>query len=171
MPTNILNFHELKKKSSFHSIWILSFAFSQQWLWHSVIGEYTQTPSSFIEGPDDEHLDLVPINSRDYRSNITKDISEKPWHDDRLERYIIRCVRPTKCERIQSNTCFGGKIPYKFTSIELSEEGSQDHIVKKLKQLEAIKNVPKCWTVLQVIFSPFLLSLTTCQNVLIPLNL
>lgn len=128
------------------------FALTQQWLMHVVIADFAQPQSSFIEGPEDEHLDLMPINSRDFRSNITKDISEKPWHDDRQERYIIRCVRPTKCERIQTNTCFGGKIPYKFTSVELSEEGSQEHIVKKLKQLETLKNVPKCWAVLQVCF-------------------
>lgn len=118
-----------------------------------MISEFTATLPSFIEGPENEQLELVSINSRDFRSNVTKDISGKPWHDDRQERYIIRCVRPTKCERLQTNTCFGGRIPYKFTSVELSEEGSQEHIVKKLKQLEALKNVPKCWTVIQVSFS------------------
>lgn len=125
-------------------------AFIQHCLQHAVIAEFSPTMPSFIEGPEDEQLDLAPINSRDFRSNVTKDISGKPWHDDRQERYIIRCVRPTKCERLQTNTCFGGRIPYKFTSVELSEEGSQEHIVKKLKQLEALKNVPKCWTVIQV---------------------
>lgn len=101
---------------------------------------------------DDEYLDLVPINGRDFRSNITKDISGKPWHldDDRKERYIIRCVRPTKCEKILNNTCFGGKIPYKFTSVELSDLGTQENSIRKLNQLEALRNVPKCWAVIQV---------------------
>lgn len=106
--------------------------------------------SPLNDKPEDEHLDLVPINGRDFRSNITKDTSGKPWLDDRKERYVIRCVRPTKCEKLISNTCFGAKIPYKFTSVELSEEGSQENSVKKLKQLEALQNVPKCWTAIQV---------------------
>lgn len=103
-----------------------------------------------IEQPEDEQLDLMPINGRDFLSNITKDISGKPWHDDREQNYIIRCVRPTKCERIQTNTCFGGKIPYKFTAGQLSEEGNQEFNIKKLNQLEALRNVPKCWEVIQV---------------------
>lgn len=108
---------------------------------------------SLIEKPEDEQLDLVAINGRDFLSNITKDISGKPWHDDREQNYIIRCLRPTKCERIQTNTCFGGKIPYKFTSGQLSEEGNQEHNLKKLAQLEALRNVPKCWEVIQVSIS------------------
>lgn len=117
--------------------------------------EYITTNRPSIEWPEDEQLDLMPINSRDYRSNITKDLSEKPWLDDRRERYIIRCVRPTKCEKIQNSTCFGGKIPYKFTSMELTDLGSQENSVKKLNQLEALRNVPKCWAVIQVTWSSF----------------
>lgn len=107
---------------------------------------------SLIDKLEDEQLDLFPINGQDFLSNITKDISGKPWHDDREQNYIIRCLRPTKCERIQTSTCFGGRIPYKFTSGQLSEEGNQEQNLKKLAQLEALKNVPKCWEVIQVCF-------------------
>lgn len=106
-----------------------------------------------IEKPEDEQLDLVAINGRDFLNNITKDITGKPWHDDREQNYIIRCLRPAKCERIQTNTCFGGRIPYKFTSGQLSEEGNQEQNLKKLALLEALQNVPKCWEVIQVSFS------------------
>lgn len=117
---------------------------------HIVFGDFTATISPLNDKPDDEYLDLVPINGRDFRSNITKEISGKPWHDDPKERFIIRCVRPTKCEKILNNTCFGGKIPYRFTSVELSDLGSQENSIKKLNQLEALRNVPKCWHVIQV---------------------
>lgn len=104
-----------------------------------------------IPSPEDEQLNLMPINGRDFLSNVTKDISGKPWHSDREENQIIRCLRPTNvCERIQTNTCFGSKIPYKFTSGQLSEEGNQEFNIKKLNQLEALRNVPKCWEVIQV---------------------
>ncbi|XP_031627808.1 protein smoothened [Contarinia nasturtii] len=119
--------------------------------WNAVNAVFIETPS-LVEKPEDEQLDLLSINGRDFLSNITKDISGKPWHDDREQNYIIRCLRPAKCERIQTNTCFGSKIPYKYTSGQLSEEGNQESNIKKLNQLEALRNVPKCWEVIQ----PFL---------------
>lgn len=115
-----------------------------------MIAEFTATIPTSSDKPDDEYLDLIPINGRDFRSNITKDISGKPWHDDRKERFITRCLRPTKCEKIQNSSCFGTKIPYKFTSVELTDLGSQENSVRKLNQLEALRNVPKCWAVIQV---------------------
>lgn len=134
---------------------IASLLIIQEFWKYFVIADYAATLTPLIDKPEDEHLELMAINGRDFRSNVTKDISGKPWHDDRKERYVIRCVRPTKCEKILTNTCFGAKIPYKFTSVELSEEGSQENSVKKLKQLEALQNVPKCWAVIQVNFKSF----------------
>lgn len=95
--------------------------------------------------PSSELLDIKPINNTgDFRITI-KDAIGKPWDD-----HIVRCVRPAKCEKLQNSTCFGGKLPYKQTSSQLSNEEGQDKILEKLHQFEAIKYVPKCWTVIQV---------------------
>lgn len=100
--------------------------------------------------PDDNlDLDLEPINgTSDFRINITLDLTGKPWYDDRKEHY--RCVRPAKCEKLQNTTCFGSKIQYKYTSVQLSNEESQENSLKKLNQLEAFRNIPECWAVIQV---------------------
>lgn len=114
----------------------------------SAITEFSPT---LHERPDDDlELDLDPINGtiNDYRVNITVDLSGKPWYDHREEHY--RCVRPAKCEKLQNSTCFGSKIQYEYTSVQLSDEESQDFILKKLNQLEAFRNIPECWAVIQV---------------------
>lgn len=131
----------------FFSLWISCLVLAKSLYCHGTNGDFTV---SLSKGPEDEHLDLISINGRDFLSNITKDISGKPWDDGREPKYTIRYLRQTKCERLQNNTCFGGKIPYKFTSGQLSEEGNQEQNIKKLKQLEALRNVPKCWEVIQV---------------------
>lgn len=103
--------------------------------------------SLILPSSEDELLDLKPINNTgDFRITI-KDAIGKPWDD-----HIVRCVRPAKCEKLQNSTCFGGKLPYKLTSSQLSNEEGQDKILEKLHQFEAIKYVPKCWTVIQVSF-------------------
>lgn len=103
--------------------------------------------------PDDERLDLIRITgTHDFLSNITRDISDKPWDDGRKENRITRSLRAAKCERVQNSTCFGAKIAWKFTSIQLSNEESQEQSLRKLYQLEASRYVPMCWAVIQ----PFL---------------
>lgn len=113
----------------------------------------TELSPTLQNRPDDElELDLEPINSTsDFRISITLDLTGKPWYDDRMEQY--RCVRPAKCEKLQNSTCFGSKIQYKSTSVQLSDEESQETILKKLYQLEAFRNIPECWAVIQVNFS------------------
>lgn len=114
----------------------------------SAITEFS--PTLHDKPEDDLELDLDPINgtTTDFRINITVDLTGKPWYDDRKEHY--RCVRPAKCEKLQNSTCFGSKIQYKYTSIQLSDEESQENILKKLVQLEAFRNIPECWAVIQV---------------------
>lgn len=90
---------------------------------------------------------LEPISgTKDFSFNVTRE--EKPWND--RSNHSSRCVRPAKCEKIQNATCFGAKIPYKFTSTSLTELGSQIDIRDALHNLEALRNVPKCWAVVQV---------------------
>lgn len=126
---------------------------SELWSEYVVVAEYTPTISSLNDGllAEDESFVLQPINgTRDYRINITKDQHGKPWHDERKERYITHCVRPAKCEKLQNNTCFGSKIPYKFTSLALTDSSSQAESREELYKFEALRNVPKCWAVIQV---------------------
>lgn len=101
------------------------------------------------DGPEKLNMSLEPIvGTKDFRANVTIDLSGKPWYDDRKERY--RCVRPAKCEKLQNSTCFGSKIQFKYTSVQLSNEESQENSLKKLYQLEAFRNIPECWAVIQV---------------------
>lgn len=107
--------------------------------------------STVLDRPDDERLDLEPIaGTHDFLSNITRDISGKPWDDARKESRITRSFRLAKCEKLQNSTCFGAKIQYKFTSIQLSNEENQENTLRKLYQLEASRFVPMCWAVIQV---------------------
>lgn len=114
-----------------------------------VIAEFSPTISSLEDGlqSEDGSMVLESINARDYRINITKNQNGKPWHD---ERYNTYCLRPAKCERLQNSTCFGSKIPYKFTSLALTDATSQDDSRGQMRVLEAIRNVPECWKVIQV---------------------
>lgn len=119
-----------------------------------VLAEFSSI-ATVLDRPDDEQLVLEPIaGTHDFLNNITLDISDKPWDDARKEsRITSRSLRATaKCERIQNITCFGTKIAWKFTSIQLSNEESQEQSLRKLTQLEATRYVPRCWAVIQ----PFL---------------
>lgn len=123
-------------------------------LWNqcTVIAEYTAI-SSLNDGlhAEDEKFDLEPINgTHDYRINIAKDLSDKPWHDIRKDRYITHCVRQAHCEKLNTTTCFGAKIPYKYTSLALTDSRTQAESREELYRFEAFRNVPKCWAVIQV---------------------
>lgn len=99
---------------------------------------------------EDEQIVLEPINgTRDFRINSKKDADDKPWFDGRDLRFI-HCVRPAKCEKVQNNTCFGSKLPYAMTSLALTDSKSQEESREKLYNYEALRNIPKCWAVIQV---------------------
>lgn len=99
---------------------------------------------------EDEQIVLEPINgTRDYRINSKKDADDKPWFDGSDLRFI-HCVRPAKCERLHNNTCFGSKLPYLMTSLALTDSKTQEESREKLYNYEALRNIPKCWAVIQV---------------------
>lgn len=99
---------------------------------------------------EDESIVLEPINgTKDFRINSKKDQDDKPWFDGRDLRFI-HCVRPAKCEKLLNNTCFGSKLPYSFTSLALTESLTQEESREKLYNYEALRNIPKCWAVIQV---------------------
>lgn len=116
--------------------------------------EISESISSMNDGlqSDDESAVLEPIpHTFDYRFNVTQDQNNgKPWH---FGRQIVNCVRPAKCERLQNSTCFGSKIPYKFTSLALTDATSQADSRAQLHMYEALRNIPKCWAVIQVMFT------------------
>lgn len=114
---------------------------------HVVSADFDSLMLPLGDKTEDELLELKPINSTgDFRITI-KDTTGKPWDD-----HIVRCVRPAKCEKLQNSTCFGGKLPYRMTSSQLSNEVGQERSLEKLNQFEALRNVPKCWAVIQVSF-------------------
>lgn len=85
---------------------------------------------------------------------VQSDHPEKPWLVQGLGNELHRqCVRMGKCERIKnSSLCFGSKLPYTHTSIDLTDYNSQEEIIERLWNYEALKYVPKCWQIVQ----PFL---------------
>ncbi|XP_037934792.1 protein smoothened [Teleopsis dalmanni] len=90
------------------------------------------------------------VNYRIYGKNGKDD---KPWVVGRsLDVRHIQCVRRGHCERLTQKTCFNAKIPYEYTSSDLTDYQSQDQVLKHLESYRAIRNVPKCWSVIQ----PFL---------------
>lgn len=116
---------------------------------NQTIAEFSPTTSTLNDDLQSEHQPVVleVINGRDYRFNVNNEQSGKPWHD---KRYITYSVRPGRCERLQNSTCFGSKVPYKFTSLALTDATSQIESRAQLHMFEALRNVPKCWAVIQV---------------------
>lgn len=108
---------------------------------------------------DDESTVLEPINgTRDYRLISRKHQFDRPWFDNQ------DCVRFAACEKLQNNTCFGSKLPYTYTSLALTDSYSQADSQEKLYNYEALRNIPKCWTVIQV--RPLYSKLERTSNVL-----
>lgn len=130
-----------------HLFWALQYALFT----HGSITNFSPSGSSLSVGlAEDDSLLLEPINgTRDYRINSKKDHYDKPWFDSRDFRFI-HCVRTAKCEKLRNNTCFGSKLPYSFTSLALTDSFSQEGSQEKLYNYEALRNIPKCWAVIQV---------------------
>uniref|UniRef100_A0A1A9VDU4 FZ domain-containing protein n=1 Tax=Glossina austeni TaxID=7395 RepID=A0A1A9VDU4_GLOAU len=47
-------------------------------------------------------------------------------------------------------TCLGAKIPYEYTSLDLTTFDDQTDVEEHLGKFQALKHVPKCWTVTYV---------------------
>uniref|UniRef100_A0A0A1WQ87 Protein smoothened n=1 Tax=Zeugodacus cucurbitae TaxID=28588 RepID=A0A0A1WQ87_ZEUCU len=109
--------------------------------------------------------DLEPINGTiNYRINGKKNRDNKPWFDGRgLDMQHTQCVRHGRCEKLVNSTCLGAKIPYTLTSLDLTDYQNQDQMLKHLSSYRALRNVPKCWAVIQ----PFLCSvfMPKCEQI------
>ncbi|EDS37618.1 smoothened [Culex quinquefasciatus] len=121
------------------------------------------TPSTNLIAPADTAPRLEPINgTRNFRMHGKKGKDDKTWFDGREMRYIY-CVRPAKCEPIRHKSCLGSPLPYASISLDLTDSFSQEQTHDKLYQYNALRNVPKCWAVIQ----PFLCAVFTpkCEKI------
>lgn len=125
------------------------------------------------------HLEPIPTSPGNYRLNTnrrrtndgtgmtgvdlaagggTEPLSLRPWLTGRLTADTLRhisCLRPAsqRCEPLRKEaTCFGTRLPYSHTSLDLTDAYDQAEIAERLHQLRALRHVPKCWAVVQ----PFL---------------
>lgn len=98
---------------------------------------------------------LEPINgTQNFRMHGKKAKDDKWTWESREGRYIY-CVRESeaKCQELEDpKQCFGQNIPYPSTTLDLTKYYSQDQSLEKLISYQALKHVPKCWSVIQ----PFL---------------
>ena len=75
-----------------------------------------------------------------------------------LDDYHINssnCSRPASCQPLNQTTCFGVRLPYQSTTLELTGANSFEDVQEKLMAYQYLRNVPKCWIVIQ----PFLCAL------------
>ena len=73
------------------------------------------------------------------------------------------CSISAKCVEFKTNlTCLGTPLPYKSTSFAFSGSSNNLNVQEQLELWEGLKNVPKCWSVIQ----PLLCSTyyPECQN-------
>jgi len=97
--------------------------------------------------PQLEHIN----GTKNFRMHGKKTKEDKwTWEGGRY----IYCVRDaqSKCEELQTKECFGQAIPYQLTTLDLTTSYSQMASLEKLISYQALKQVPKCWSVIQ----PFL---------------
>ncbi|XP_075153385.1 smoothened, frizzled class receptor [Haematobia irritans] len=120
------------------------------------IGNHLIQPATGANGLSSSlQTTLEPINGtsnfRIYGSKKGKE--DKHWMDGRgLTMQHVKCVRKGSCEKLNFSTCLGAKLPYEYTSLDLTISHSQKDIQERLNNSLALKHVPKCWAVIQ----PFL---------------
>jgi len=97
-------------------------------------------------------VELEPINGTlNYRLYAKKGRDDKPWFDG-LDSRHIQCVRRARCYPTSNgtNTCFGSKLPYELSSLDLTDFHTEKELNDKLNDYYALKHVPKCWAAIQV---------------------
>ncbi|CAH1377107.1 protein smoothened isoform X2 [Tenebrio molitor] len=93
-----------------------------------------------------------------------RDNLDKSLFDLHLLKY---CQKPAKCEQLNYTTCMGMKLPYSFTTLELTDLITQEKVQEKLHHFQYLRYIPKCWAVIQ----PFLCALymPKCENGMVDL--
>ncbi|GLH15390.1 Protein smoothened [Gryllus bimaculatus] len=81
----------------------------------------------------------------------------------------LHCRKRAKCEKLNNNSCFGVKLPYSSTTLDLVDDvTSQEQVLEKLSALsEGLRQIPKCWAIIQ----PLLCSLymPRCEDEMVDL--
>lgn len=70
------------------------------------------------------------------------------------EKEYVPCKRPGRCQPLNYTTCLGASLSYKQTSLDLvnGSATSQREIQEQLRRWQrALRNVPKCWAVMQIL--------------------
>lgn len=90
-----------------------------------------------------------------------KDKNDKTWYNEREQ--VEYCVRPAKCEPLKNTTCLGISVSHSSTSLALTDSVNQKDMHERLNAFQALRNIPKCWAVVQ----PFLCALYTpkCEKI------
>ncbi|EDW76136.1 uncharacterized protein Dwil_GK15298 [Drosophila willistoni] len=115
------------------------------------LGNPATTTTSTTSSVD---IDMEPIDgTMNYRLYGKKGKDDKPWFDG-LDSRHIQCVRRGRCMEVNTtgNTCFGSKLPYEYTSLDLTDYRKEKELNEALQGYYALRHVPKCWAVIQ----PFL---------------
>ncbi|XKL60090.1 hypothetical protein PGB90_001106 [Kerria lacca] len=125
----------------------------------------------FVLNSDGRTL-LFLNNSVDNTSKIehfSKSIFDEGGDSSNIHMYKMHyCQKNATCERLKYSTCFGVKLPYSSTSLNLIPGVStQDDVQEKLQRWKGLMYIPRCWAVIQ----PFLCSLymPKCENGLVDL--
>lgn len=101
-----------------------------------------------------EAIDGTP-NYRIYGGK--KSLEDKHWLDGRgLGMEPMKCVRRSNCEPLSFSTCLGAKIPYEYTSLDLTFNQNQRDVKERLDKYQTLKYIPKCWSVIQVKYEALL---------------
>lgn len=118
------------------------------------MGTLLTPPSPVVNAlPTTIQATLEPINgTRNFRIyGGKKNKEEKHWLDGRgLGMQHVQCVRKGTCEILNFTTCLGAKIPYSYTSLDLTISHTQSDVQERLNKYMTLKHMPKCWTVIQV---------------------
>lgn len=121
------------------------------------VPDFSPTGSRLTVGTPSANADTEPhqldaiANTPNFRLIGKRGKDERPWFSGREMRHI-HCVRPARCERLRNATCFGSRLAYAQTSLDLTDAFDQAETRRLLQTYEALRHIPKCWAVVQ----PFL---------------
>lgn len=105
--------------------------------------------------------DVIPhvrhSESKRFRSNDDRFLDKSL-----LDLNLKYCQRPAKCQKLNYTTCFGAKLPYDSSTLDLTDLKTQEEAQEKLLLYKYLRYIPKCWAVIQ----PFLCALymPKCKN-------
>lgn len=124
---------------------------------HSVCGELRSSAVS-SDARSKRHGDAAPATVATNASGERQLVSDKGrpskgasrHHATPLDAWPEKCARPAKCEPLVNATCFGAPLPYSHTTVELANDSSsQFEIQERLDLWYGLRQIPRCWAVVQ----------------------